>query len=50
LRGPLLRWLEQISRFLLTWERRLFGNLVSFFAEAVIAFFTLFFLFREAAR
>jgi predicted PurR-regulated permease PerM len=47
LRGPLLRWLEQISRFLLTWGAQIVGNLVSFFAEAVIAFFTLFFLFRE---
>jgi len=47
LRGPLLRWLEQISRFLLTWGAQIVGNLISFFAEAVIAFFTLFFLFRE---
>jgi predicted PurR-regulated permease PerM len=47
LRGPLLRWLEQISRYLLTWGAQIVGNLVSFFAEAVIAFFTLFFLFRE---
>jgi predicted PurR-regulated permease PerM len=47
LRGALLRWLEQISRFLLSWGARIVSNIISFFAEAVIAFFTLFFLFRE---
>src|SRR5215470_2876529 len=47
LRGPLLRWLEQISRYLLTWGAQIVGNLISFFAEAVIVFVTLFFLFRE---
>jgi len=47
LRGALLRGLEQISRFLLSWGAHILSNIISFFAEAVIAFFTLFFLFRE---
>jgi predicted PurR-regulated permease PerM len=47
LRGALLRWLEQISRFLLSWGAQVVSNIISFFADAVIAFFTLFFLFRE---
>lgn len=47
LRGALLRWLEQISRFLLSWGAHAVSNIISFFVEAVIAFFTLFFLFRE---
>ncbi len=46
-RGALLRWLEQISRFLLSWGAQILSNIISFFAEAVIAFFTLFFLLRE---
>ncbi|HYL13888.1 MAG TPA: AI-2E family transporter [Terriglobales bacterium] len=47
LRGALLRWLEQISHFLLSWGTHFLSNIVSFFVEAIIAFFTLFFLFRE---
>jgi predicted PurR-regulated permease PerM len=47
LRGALVRWLEQISRLLLSWGAQILSNIISFFAEAVIAFFTLFFLFRE---
>ena len=47
LRGALLRWLEQISRFLLSWGAQVVSNIIAFFADAVIAFFTLFFLFRE---
>jgi predicted PurR-regulated permease PerM len=47
LRGALLRWLEQISRFLLSWGAQILSNIIAFFVEAVIAFFTLFFLFRE---
>jgi predicted PurR-regulated permease PerM len=47
LRGALMRWLEQISRFLLSWGAQAVSNIISFFADAVIAFFTLFFLFRE---
>lgn len=49
LRGALLRWLEQVSRFLLSWGAHILSNIISFFAEAVIAFFTLFFLFREGS-
>src|SRR5579864_702538 len=47
LRGALLRWLEQISRFLLSSGAQVVSNIISFFADALIAFFTLFFLFRE---
>jgi predicted PurR-regulated permease PerM len=47
LRGALLRWLEQISRFLVSWGAQGVSNIISFFADTVIAFFTLFFLFRE---
>ena len=50
LRGTLLRWLEQISRFLLSWGARAVSNVLSFFGDALIAFFTLFFLFREGGR
>ena len=49
IRGAVLRWLEQISRFLLSWGALAIGNIVSFIADAVITFFTLFFLFREGA-
>lgn len=49
LRGALLRGLEQISRFLISWGAQILSNIISFFAEAVIAFFTLFFLFREGS-
>lgn len=47
LRGNLLRWLEQFSRFLFSFGTRIVSNTLSFIADAVIAFFTLFFLFRE---
>jgi predicted PurR-regulated permease PerM len=47
LRGALLRLLEQIGRFFVSWGARIAGNIISFFAEAVIAFFTLFFVFRD---
>jgi predicted PurR-regulated permease PerM len=46
-RGAVLRWLKQISRLLLSWGAMIIGNIVSFIADAVITFFTLFFLFRE---
>ena len=49
LRGTILRWLEQISRYLFSWGAQVVGNFVSFIATAVIAFVTLFFLFREGA-
>jgi len=47
MRGALLRWLEQISRVLFSWGAHVLSNILTLFAEAVIAFFTLFFLFRE---
>jgi predicted PurR-regulated permease PerM len=47
LRGAVLRWLEQISRTLLSWGAQAVSNTISFLVEAVVAFFTLFFLFRE---
>jgi predicted PurR-regulated permease PerM len=47
LRGTALRWLQQVSRYLFSWGAQVVGNFVSFIATAVIAFFTLFFLFRE---
>jgi predicted PurR-regulated permease PerM len=46
-RGTVLRWLEQTSQYLLAWGAHALSNFVSFIANAVIAFFTLFFLFRE---
>ena len=49
LRGTALRWLQQVSRYLFSWGAQVVGNFVSFVATAVIAFFTLFFLFREGA-
>src|SRR6185437_2523962 len=44
MRGALLRWLEQISRVLFSWGAHILSNILTLFAEAVIAFFTLFFL------
>ena len=35
LRGALLRWLEQISRFLLSWGAQVVSNIISFLVEAV---------------
>jgi len=49
LRGTALRWLQQVSRYLFSWGAQVVGNFVSFIATAVIAFVTLFFLFREGA-
>ena len=43
LRGSVLRWLEQISRYLFSWGAQIFSNFIAFVADAVIAFFTLFF-------
>lgn len=45
--GTVLRWLEQASQYLLAWGARAVSNFFAFIADAVIAFFTLFFLFRE---
>ena len=47
LRGALLRWLEQISRSLISWGAWAARNIISFVGDAVITLFTLFFLFRE---
>jgi len=47
LRGALLRWLEQISRYLLSLGAWAASNIISFVADTVITLFTLFFLFRE---
>ena len=47
LRGALLRWLEQVSRSLFSWGAWAASNIISFVADTVITFFTLFFLFRE---
>lgn len=47
LRASTLRWLGQVSRYLFLWGAQVVGNFVSFIATAVVAFFTLFFLFRE---
>ncbi len=49
LRGTILRWLEGISKFLLSWGARAVGNILSFLGDALVAFFTLFFLFREGS-
>jgi len=46
-RGALLRWLEQISRSLLSWGAWAASNIISFVVNSVIVLFTLFFLFRE---
>jgi predicted PurR-regulated permease PerM len=47
LRGSMLRWLAQISQYLFSWGKQVVGNFISFIADAGIAFFTLFFFFRE---
>jgi predicted PurR-regulated permease PerM len=47
LRDALLRWLEQSSRLLFSWGAQVVSNIISFITDGVIAFFTLFFLFRE---
>jgi predicted PurR-regulated permease PerM len=47
LRGALLRRLEQIGQFLISWGAQAVSDIVSFFTATVVAFFTLFFLFRD---
>src|SRR5215470_7183347 len=47
LRGTALRWLQQVSRYLFSWGAQVVGNFVSFIVTAIVAFFTLFFFFRE---
>lgn len=48
-RGTLVRYVEQITRFLLSWGAQAVGDIVSFLVDILIAFFTLFFLFRDGA-
>jgi predicted PurR-regulated permease PerM len=45
--AELVEWLEQASAFLLKQLTGAAGNLVSFIVNGVLAFFTLFFLFRD---
>jgi predicted PurR-regulated permease PerM len=47
LRGALLRRLEQISHFLISWGAQVVSDIVSFLTATVVAFFTLFYLFRD---
>jgi predicted PurR-regulated permease PerM len=47
LRAAILRRQEQISQYLLSSGARALSNFISFFINAVAAFFTLFFLFRD---
>jgi predicted PurR-regulated permease PerM len=47
LRGTLLRWVGQISQYLISWGAHVVRNFISFLADSVIAFFTLFFFLRE---
>jgi predicted PurR-regulated permease PerM len=47
IRGALVRSLEQISHSLFSWGTHFLSDIVSFFVEAIITFFTLFVLFRE---
>ena len=47
LRSTALRWLQEVSQYLFSLGAHVVGNFFSFIATAVIAFFTLFFLFRE---
>jgi predicted PurR-regulated permease PerM len=45
--AALLRWAEQASRYLLSIGAAALTNLVSFFLDTVVVFFSLFFFFRE---
>ncbi|MCU1287245.1 MAG: hypothetical protein JWO13_3595 [Acidobacteriales bacterium] len=47
MRAAILRRQEQISQYLLSSGARIVSNFISFFVNAVAAFFTLFFLFRD---
>jgi predicted PurR-regulated permease PerM len=47
LRAELLKWLEAVSSFLLKQLSGAAGNLASFIVNGVLAFLTLFFLFRD---
>jgi len=50
LRASMLRWLAQISQYLFSWGGQVVGNFIAFVADAVIAFFTLFFFFRDGGE
>ena len=47
LRGALLRRLQEISQYLISWGAEALSDIVSFFTATAVAFFTLFFLFRD---
>jgi predicted PurR-regulated permease PerM len=49
-RATLLRWLEQASRYLLSFGATAISNVFSFAVDLVVIFLTLFFLFREGAK
>lgn len=49
-RGTLLRWLEQASRYLLAMGAAAVTNVFSFAVNLIVIFLTLFFLFREGSR
>ena len=50
LRASMLRWLAQISQYLFSWGGQVVGNFIALVADAVIAFFTLFFFFRDGGE
>lgn len=45
--AAMLRWAEQASRYLLSIGAAVVTNLLSFFLDSVVVFFSLFFFFRE---
>ncbi|MFB3917534.1 MAG: AI-2E family transporter [Terriglobales bacterium] len=47
LRATLLGWVEQASKYLLSTSAQAVSNIFSFALDLVVAFFTLFFLFRD---
>jgi predicted PurR-regulated permease PerM len=49
-RSTVLRWLDQISRYLVSFGARAFSNILSLLLACLISFFTLFFLFRDGPR
>lgn len=50
LRGAIVQRLQAVSTYILSKAGALLGNLTSFIGDAFIAFFTLFFLFREGSH
>jgi predicted PurR-regulated permease PerM len=48
--AAILRWVEQVSRYLLTSSAALVANLFSFALNAIVVFVCLFFFFREGRR